>query len=91
MTNSWASSIQFKITISNNTENDIQGCSFNLDIPEGSTYTFWSNCTNNGNNISYNQSIASNTSTEIYGQIDLPEGYLAEDYLAPNITNLQAQ
>ena len=91
VTASWASSIQFRITITNNTENDIQGCNFNLDVPEGSTYTIWSNATNSGNNILYNQSIAGNASAEIYGQIDLPEGYLAEDYLSPNITNLKAQ
>ena len=91
VTASWASSIQFRITITNNTGNDIQGCNFNLDVPEGSTYTIWSNATNSGNNISYNQLIASKTSSEIYGQIDLPEGCLAEDYLTPTITNLQAQ
>lgn len=91
VTASWASSIQFRITITNNTGNDIQGCKFNLDVPEGSTYTIWSNATNSGNNISYNQSIASNASAEIYGQIDLPEGYLVENYLSPSITNLQAQ
>lgn len=88
---SWASSIEFIITINNNTENDIQGCNFNLEFPEGSTYTFWSNTTNNGNTISHNQSIASKSSSGIYGRVDLPEGYLAENYLAPNITNLQAQ
>lgn len=91
VTASWASSIQFRITITNNTENDIQGCTFNLGVPEGSTYILWSNSTNNGNIISHNQSIASKASGEIYGQVDLPEGYSIEDYLSPSITNLQAQ
>lgn len=91
VTASWASSIQFIITITNSTENSIQGCSFNLDIPKGSKYTFWSDCTNSGNNISYSKSIESNNSNKIYGQIDLPEGYLAENYLSPSITNLQAK
>lgn len=91
VTNSWENKIQFRITITNSSENSIEGCNFNLGVPEGSTYTIWSNATNSGNNISYNQSIASNASAEIYGQIDLPEGYLAEDYLSPSITNLKAQ
>ena len=91
VTASWGSSIQFKIIINNNTENDIQGCTFNLGVPEGSKYTLWTNSTNNGNIISHNQSIASKAIGEIYGQIDLPEGYSINDYLSPSITNLQAQ
>lgn len=87
----WANSIQFKITIKNNGDN-IQGCSFKIGVPDGSSYTIWSgNCSASGNTIICSNSISTNGSFDIYGQIDLPTGYEAEDYLAPTISEIQLQ
>lgn len=92
VTASWANSIQFKITIKNNSANNIQGCSFKIGVPDESSYTLWSgNCSSSGNTIICSNPISTNGSFEIYGQIDLPTGYEAKDYLTPKISEIQLQ
>lgn len=90
LTNYWANSMQFRITISNNLTTDIQFTSFKVGVPEGSSYTIWSDgCSNTGNNITCTKTISSGESYEIYGQIDIPEGYDINEYLTPTISGIE--
>lgn len=92
VTANWENSIQFKITINNTSLEAIERCSFKLGMPEGSSYRIWSsNTTNSANTIICTQTIAANASYDIYGQVDIPEGYNASEYLETVISAIQIQ
>ena len=85
--------IHFKISIVNNTDQPIKSFSFDLGMPDGTSYSLWNNPggTVSGNtfNVSLNYgTIAVNGSTEITGSITLPNGYNSSDYLNPTISNI---
>lgn len=86
----WGSDvIQFKITIDNNTNNTINKCSFDIGFPENTTYTIWSAASVTGNKMTYSSAIVPSGSVTIYGQVTIPSGYNAGDYLSPAITNIK--
>lgn len=82
--------MNFNVTITNNTDNKINSCSFFIGFPSGSKYTIWTgNVTVNDGDFSYNSSIDANGNVIIYGQVTLPAGYDVNDYFSPSITNIQ--
>ena len=86
--------LQFKFVITNNSSVQIKNFSFDLMVPEGSTYSLWNNpgATVTGNTFDVSlQWVTLNPGgfVEITGVINLPEGYVADDYLTPTITNIQ--
>lgn len=83
-------SMNFNVTITNNTDSKINSCSFFIGFPSGSKYTIWTgNVTVNDGDFSYNSSVDANGNIIIYGQVTLPAGYDINDYLSPSITNIQ--
>lgn len=88
----WGSEvIQFDIKITNNGTSPITYCSFDLGVPENTTYTFWSSLTNNGNVIISRNTIAANGSQDFYGQLSIPSGYSSSNYLTPTVTNIYSK
>lgn len=88
----WGSEvIQFDIKITNNGTSSITYCSFDLGMPTGTTYTFWSSLTNQGNKIISNNTIAASGSQEFYGQLSIPSGYSSSNYLTPTVTNVYSR
>lgn len=83
--------IQFKITIENNSGVTINKCTFILGMPDGTIYTFWSNLTNDGNTIISNNEIQDGNKIELYGELLIPEGYNPEDYLTPSVTEIKTE
>ena len=82
--------MNFNVTITNNTDNKINSCSFFIGFPSGTKYTVWTgNVTVNDGDFSYNSVIDANGNVIIYGQVTLPAGYDINDYLSPSITNIQ--
>lgn len=80
--------LQFKITINNNSSKAINNIRISVDLPENSSFSFWHGpeVSNNGNVITWTQTIAVNGKTEIRGQITLPNGYNANDYINAGTT-----
>lgn len=88
----WGSEIiQFDIKITNNSSTNITYCSFDLGMPNNTTYTFWSYLSNNGNKIISNNTIAANSSQDFYGQLSIPSGYSSSNYLTPTVTNIYSR
>lgn len=86
----YGQAMNFNITIKNNSENSINGCSFQLGLPSGTSYTIWTGSTTvTDGSFSYTSQIASNSSVIIYGQVTLPKGYDITKYLSPTITNIK--
>lgn len=83
-------SMNFNVTITNNTDKKINSCSFFIGFPSGTKYTVWTgNVIVNNGDFSYNSAIDANGNVIIYGQVTLPSGYDINDYLSPSITNIQ--
>lgn len=92
-TYNYQNQIHMKIVITNNTDKEIKSFSFDLGMPDGTTYSLWNNpgATISGNtfNVSLNYgTIAINGTTEITGSITLPSDYSSSDYLNPIISNI---
>lgn len=86
--------IQFKFVITNNTDSQINNLSFDIGVPDGTIYSLWSNpgVTVVGNTFDVSlQWVTLNpgNTVEITGNLTLPEGYTASDYLNPTITNIK--
>lgn len=83
-------SMNFNIKITNNSDNDINSCSFLLGFPGETNYTIWTeNTTVNNGNFVYSSKINKGDSIIIYGQVTLPAGYDVTKYLSPTITKVQ--
>lgn len=87
--------IHFNISITNNTLSDISKFSFYLNMPDGTTYTLWSNpgATIEDNKFTFNlwTVLSVGKKIEITGQIKLPEGYSSADYLQAEITDIDIE
>lgn len=83
-------SMDFNITITNNSENNINSCSFLLGLPSGTKYSIWTgNVSVNDGSFIYNAQLNTNSNIIIYGQVTLPSGYDINNYLSPSITKVQ--
>ena len=92
-TYNYQNQIHMKIVITNNTDKEIKSFSFDLGMPDGTTYSLWSNpgATVSGNTFDvslYYGTIAISGTTEITGSITLPNDYNSSDYLNPIISNI---
>jgi uncharacterized repeat protein (TIGR01451 family) len=82
--------VQYIITIANNTNNNINGVSFTLGLPTGTTYNIWTgDATIENNNFNYNSIIKSGESGVITFEANIPGGNDINNYLTPSITNIQ--
>ena len=82
-------SMNYSITITNNSENTIEKVQFTLVMPDGTTYNIWDNITKvTGNNFTYQNQIGSNATATISGQITLPPGVEINNYLSPRVSNI---
>lgn len=84
-------SMNFSITITNNSESTIEKVQFTLVMPDGTTYSLWNSAiTTSGNDFTYSNTLASGASETIYGQLVWPSGAAVDNYISPQITNIVA-
>lgn len=91
--------VQFKITLTNKSNNPIKYISLKFNLPEGTKWTYWGNIpgfkdSENGTVLTSTDNyftIESGSYIEFTGMFSVPDGYDANNYTNPNITILKTK
>lgn len=82
-------SMNFSVTITNNSSNTIDKTMFSLVMPEGTTYSIWHDAvTVSGNDFVYAYQLENGATQTIYGQLIWPSDVNPDDYISPQIINV---